>query len=99
MGAAEGLDGFASGAGATLLGIGQALADGFHYVGAGGDIEKALVGFGVLNDGFGFSVNREDHGLFGLLEELDEFCGIAPEGGHGVNVFFDVEHGWLPSSS
>ena len=32
----------------------QALTDAFLCIGAGGDVEQALIGFGILYDGRGF---------------------------------------------
>jgi hypothetical protein len=46
----------------SLMHVCQALADALTGVGESSDVEKALVGFGRLDDGFGFAVDRENDG-------------------------------------
>ena len=71
----------------------QSLADAFVGVGLGGDVEEALVGGGVLDDGFGFAVDGEDDGALGSFEALHHFDGVVAEGGEGLDVFGDVDLG------
>jgi hypothetical protein len=86
---------FAGGAGAVGGDVGVALADALALVGGGGDVEEALVGGGGEDSGFGFAVDGEDDGAAGLLELLHHFDGVVAEGGEGLDVLGDVEHGGL----
>src|SRR5260370_5776212 len=86
----EELSGWTSFALAKLF---QSLADAFAGVGFGGEVEEALVGGGVLDDGFGLAVDGEDDGAAGLLKALHHFDGVVAEGGEGLDVFSDVDHG------
>jgi len=69
-----------------LPGFLQALADTFVCVGAGGDIEKALVGLGVLDDCGGLALHGEDHGTLALSQVLHEIPGAPPERGKRLDV-------------
>lgn len=71
----------------------EALTDAFFGVGARGNVEQALVGLGVLDDGRGLAIHRKHHGAFALLEMLDEVAGRAAEGREGLDVGSNVEHG------
>jgi hypothetical protein len=69
-----------------------ALTDCFFYAGAGGDVEQALVGSDVLDDGLGFASNGKDDGALALFELLYEITGPAEEGGEALDVFGDIKH-------
>jgi hypothetical protein len=86
---------FAGGTSASCCDIFETLADAFVDVGCGGEVEEALVGGGVLDNGFGFAVDSEDDGAAGLFEALHHFDGVVAEGGEGLDVFGDVDHGGL----
>src|SRR5579859_30427 len=92
MESAEGTEGPTRGARATLLYIFLGLTNAFAGIGLSRSVQKALVGFGVLEHCLGFAVDSKDEGPFGFFEVFDEFGGVAAEGRHGLNVFFDVEH-------
>jgi hypothetical protein len=51
----------------ALLGLFEALADALVSVGASGDVEQALIGFCILNDGRCLALDRQDHGPFALF--------------------------------
>lgn len=90
--AAHLLDEFGGGSAFAAAKLFETLADAFAGVGFGGDVEQALVRGGVLDDGFGLAVDREDDGAPGLLEALHELDGVVAEGGEGLDVFGDVDH-------
>src|SRR5438270_3220191 len=73
----------------------EALANAFILVGGGGEVEEALVLGCTLDDGFGFAVYGEDDWAAGLFEALHELDGVVAEGGEGLDVFGDVDHGGL----
>src|ERR1700674_1490939 len=75
-----------------LLGFLQALADSLEDVRAGGNVEQPLVGLGVLHNGRGFTLNRQDDGALALLELFHKVAGAAAEGGQRMDVSGDVEH-------
>jgi hypothetical protein len=80
-----------------LLGFEQALANTFTRIGCSGDIEEALIGFGILDDGCGLALNGEHYGPLALLELFHEVAGTSPERGQGLDIFRDVEPGKLSS--
>ena len=45
----------------------EPLANTFPSIGARGDVEQALIGFGVLHDGCSFAVNRSTTGRLVFL--------------------------------
>jgi predicted nucleic acid-binding Zn ribbon protein len=53
----------------------QTLTDTFLSIGAGGNVEEALIGLGVLHNGSGFSVHCQHHRTFRLFELFHEFTG------------------------
>src|SRR3984893_4688905 len=73
--------------------LGQSLADAFVDIGLCDEVEEVLVGGGVLDDGFGFTVDGEDDGTLGLFETLHHFDRGVAEGGEGLDVFGDVDLG------
>src|SRR5271167_209566 len=92
MAAPEHFQRFARRTHATLFQVFEALADAFPCISLCGDIQKALIGFGILDDRFGFPVDGENERFFRLFEMLHELRRIATECGHGLNIFFYVEH-------
>ena len=59
------------------------------------DIEEAPIGFGVLNDRFGLSINGKNQWFSRFFPMLKKFRRIAAKCGHGLNVFLDIEHDGL----
>jgi hypothetical protein len=59
----------------------EALPDSFASVGPGGDIEQSLIRRGVLHDGRGFTVNREDNRTTVFPEPFQKIPGAAAECG------------------
>lgn len=84
-------------AGSAVSGVFKALADAFPRIGGGGDIEQSLVGFGVLHNGRGFSVHRQNDWTFRLTQLLHEVPGLTAETREGLYVFRQVEHPVLPA--
>ncbi len=74
----------------------QSLTDALLDVGEGGEVEEALVGGGILEDGFRFAVDGEDDGALGGFELLEEIGGVVAKGGEGLGVLGGVDHGWSP---
>src|ERR1035441_2538101 len=72
------------------------LANALVHIGAGGDVEQALIGFGVLHNGLGLALDREHYGPLAFLELLHEVAGAAAEGSQRLDVFGDIEHGTSP---
>jgi hypothetical protein len=66
---------FSGGAGASVCHILQTLTDTLFGVRSGGDVQQALVGFRVLDNGGGFSVHRKHHRAFGLPELFHKVTG------------------------
>src|ERR1700745_49288 len=95
MVAAERVQSFTRGTHATLLYVFDTLPDSLKCVGLGGDVEQALIGFGILNDGFRLSIDGKNQRLLRFLELLHELPRIAAECRHRLNVFFDVKHNGL----
>lgn len=89
--AAEGLQSLTRGAHTTLLYIFDALSDTLKCIGLCGDVEQALIGFGILDDCFRLSVDRKNQRFLRFLELLHELPRIAAERRHRLNVFFDVK--------
>ena len=81
------------GPGSTLAHIFEALSDGLMHIRAGCDVEKSLVGCGILQLRFRFPSYREHDGTLGLLELVHQVTGIAAERSYGMNIFGDVDHG------
>jgi hypothetical protein len=70
----------------------HALPNAFPRVGARGNIQQALVSFGILNYRRSFPVYREHDRPLALLDLLYEIAGSPAKGGQGLNVFGDVQH-------
>jgi hypothetical protein len=77
----------------SVAGVFDALADSFASVGSGGNIEQALIGFSVLNDGSCLAFDGEHDRALGFFELFHEVAGAAAEGREGLDVFGDIEHG------
>src|SRR6266849_2876276 len=95
MDAAEHFKSFARRTDAALFYVLKTLTDSLKRVGLRRDVEEALIGFGILQDRFRFAIDGENQRPLGFLETLHEFSRIAPECGHRLNVFLDVEHTYL----
>src|SRR5205807_1349607 len=76
----------------TLLYVFEALPDSLKSIGLCGNVEQALIGFGILNDRFRLSIDRKNQRFLRFLEVLHELPWIAAERRHRLNVFFDVKH-------
>src|ERR1700722_17853707 len=76
----------------ALLGLFEALADALVSVGAGGDVEQALIGSCVLNDGRRPALNRQDYGSLALFELFHKVAGPAAEGGQRLDILRNVKH-------
>src|ERR1700691_6257837 len=81
--------------GTTVCNIVPTLTDAFLGVGAGGKIEQALIGFSILHNGSCFSVDRDHHWAFGLLELLHEIAGRPAKRRQRLDVTGDVKHLYL----
>lgn len=69
------------------------LANGFMCVGAGGNIEQALISSRILHDGFRLSLHGEHHGPLALFEVFHEVAGTAAKCRERLNVFGDIDIG------
>src|SRR5437660_4839818 len=92
MVAAKHLQRFTGGTRTTLLYVFAALPDSLKSIGLCGNVEQALIGFGILHDRFRFPIDRKNHRFLRLFEMLHELPWIAAERRHRLNVFFDVKH-------
>src|ERR1700730_9532176 len=92
MDAAERFQRFTRRTHAALVYVIKPLADSLNRVGLRRDVEEALIGFGVLHDRFRFAVDCKNQPPLGFLEAFHEFSRMAPERGHRLNVFLNVEH-------
>jgi hypothetical protein len=88
----EQLQSFTRGTHTTLLCVFDALPDSLKCVGLRGDVEQALIGFGILDDRFRLSIDGKNQRFLRFLELLHELPRIAAERRHRLNVFFDVKH-------
>ncbi len=73
---------------ASLFQVFQSLTDAFLFIGLRCDIQKSLIGFGILHDCFGLSIDGEYEWFFRLFEMLHELRRIAAKICHGLDVFF-----------
>ena len=58
----------------------ETLTDAFLCIGAGGNVEQALIGSGVLHDSRRLPLHRKHHGTLALLKLFHEIAGPAAEG-------------------
>jgi len=77
----------------SLFHVFEALANSFLCIGTCRNIEQALVGFGILDDGCSFPFDNKDNGPPGLFELSHEVTGPSAECCQRLNIFRDVEHG------
>src|SRR5580698_2905850 len=84
------------GSGASVGHVIEPLADSLFRIGTRGDVEQALVGFGVLHDGRGLSFDGEHHGTLALLQLLHEVAGTTAKSRKRLNVLGDVQHSFGP---
>jgi len=70
----------------------QSLADTLLRVGAGRDIEQALIRFGILDDGGGFALDREHDRAFRLLQLFHEVARRPAKCRQRLNVTCDIQH-------
>src|SRR5207249_10135258 len=87
MVAAEHFQSFTRRTHTTLLCVFEALSDALKRIGLCGDVEQALIGFGILHDRFRFPIDRKNQRFLRFLEVLHELPWIAAERGHSLNVF------------
>jgi hypothetical protein len=97
--APEHLQSFVRGVRATLLYILKALPDSLKSIRLRGNIQQALIGFGILHNRFRLSIDGKHQRSLGLLKLFHEFPRIAPECRHRLYIFLDVEHKALTLSS
>src|SRR5260370_4244264 len=90
--AAEDVQSFARRTHAALFYVLKPLPGSLSGISLRRDVQQALIGFSILHDRFRFAIDGEDQGSLGSLQTFHEFTRIAPECGHGLNVFLDVEH-------
>jgi hypothetical protein len=84
------------GTGAAVGHVIKSLADSFFRIRAGGDIEQALIGFGVLHDGRSLPLHRKHHGPLAFFQLLHEIAGAPAESRQRVDILGDVKHGPSP---
>ena len=70
----------------------QPLTDAFLHIGVGGNVEQALVGFGILHDSRCLSLHRKHHRALVLFKLFHEVAGPPPEGRQRLDVIRDVNH-------
>jgi hypothetical protein len=61
---------------ATLFQVFHALTDAFLSIRLCGDIQQSLIGFGILHDRFGLSINRENERFLVFLRCFMNFAGL-----------------------
>src|SRR5690348_16801589 len=83
----------------SLLRVLKALSDTFLGVGMGGNIEKVLIGFGVLHNSGCFPLHCQNDGTLAFLELLHEITGTTSESRQGLDIFGDVKHWPTPIST
>src|SRR5690349_18044409 len=77
----------------SSAGLFQPLPDPFFGVRAGRDVQKALLGFGILYNSGCLSLHCQDKRALALPQMLHEIARAAAEGGQRMDIFGDVEHG------
>src|SRR5580658_3912763 len=76
---------------ATLC-LDQALADALAGIGAGGEVEEALIGLGIHDDSGSLAFHREYNGAFALLELLHKVAGPAAESSQRLDILRNIKH-------
>jgi len=79
-------------ANSPLFYVFKTLPDTFCSVRLCGDIEQPLISLGVLHNGLCFSIDGEYKRPLRFLQMLHELGGIPAEVGHGLDIFFYIEH-------
>jgi hypothetical protein len=69
---------------------GEPLLDGLDGLQTLSKIEKPLVGRRVLDDEFGFAVDRQHDGIPGFLQLAEEFRSVTFEVGKGMDVLTEI---------
>jgi hypothetical protein len=77
---------------ATVGYVIEPLTNGLAYVGAGGNVEQALIGFCALDNGLSLALDGEHDGALALFERFHEIAGPTSKGRERLDVFGDVEH-------
>jgi hypothetical protein len=90
MAAPEHFQRFASGPHAALPHVFHAFTDAFQSIAVGGDIHEAPIGFGILHDRFGLSIDGENERFFGLFEMLHVDRSSLPSHGKAGFGFFGL---------
>ena len=78
----------------------EALANSLFHISTCGEVEKTLIGGGILDDCLCSSVYGQYERAFCLLQTPEELSRFASEGRYGVNIFGNVEHAlrWFHST-
>src|SRR5713226_5091693 len=87
------------GPGLSFFHVRQALTDTFLNIGAGSNVEQALIGLSILHDRRGLSLHGKHHRALALLELFHEVAGAAAESGQRLDVTRDVQHWHAPSKA
>src|SRR2546421_12421952 len=90
MVAAEHLQCFTRRTHTTLLYVFEALPDSLKRIGLCGNVEQALIGFGILHDRFRLSIDCKNQRFLRFLEGLHELPPIAPGCRHRLKLFFGI---------
>src|SRR5215831_16938795 len=77
-------------AGAVAGDIVKPLTNALGSAGFGREVEKPLIGFGVLHDGGSLSVHRQNQRPLGLFEMAQELRRMVAKRRHRLNVFGDI---------
>jgi len=80
------------GSGASVNHVIKTLADSFLQIRAGGDVQQALVGFGILHDRRCLPLHPKHHGTLTFLQLSHEVAGTAAEGRQRLDVLGDVKY-------
>jgi hypothetical protein len=74
----------------------QTLTDTFFCIGTGGNVEQALIGFGILYDSRCLPFHRKHHSALCLFKLLHEIAGSAAKRRQGLDVVRNVKQGTAP---
>ena len=69
----------------------EALANSLFHISTCGEVEKALIGGGILDDCLCYSVYRQYERTFCLLQTPEELSRFASEGRYGLDIFGNVD--------